>query len=248
MDVLSRAALFERTISDAARKERVDPKILWTIAYNETRFRPWLISPKNAQGLMQFIPATAARFGLEDPYEPTASIHAAARYVKYLGRLFNWRLDSVLAAYNSGEGTVAAYLYGKAVRSNGRLINPSGRRTEGGVPPYGETLNYVSQGLKVYRWLAAQGRFRDASDEAEADVAGRSKPLKQVAPEDGVTRYTTGRLVLYDPRTGRRFLVHRGGQGGIQPIDRDGPLIISPGVRGLPAQKARSTFAGISKP
>ena len=85
MSVLSRAALFEQTILDAARKERVDPKILWTIAYNETRFRPWLTSPKNAQGLMQFIPATAVRFGLENPYEPKASIHAAARYVKYLG-------------------------------------------------------------------------------------------------------------------------------------------------------------------
>lgn len=146
MDVLSQAALFERTIADAARKEGVDPLVLWTIAYNETRFRPWLTSSRRAQGLMQFIPATAARFGLADPYEPTASIHAAARYVKYLGRLFDWRLDSVLAAYNSGEGTVAAYLYGKAFRSNGRLINASGSRTEGGVPPYQETLNYVSRG------------------------------------------------------------------------------------------------------
>ena len=64
MDVLSRARLFEATIEKAARSEGVDPLILWTIAYNETRFRPWLTSPKNAQGMMQFMPATAARFGL----------------------------------------------------------------------------------------------------------------------------------------------------------------------------------------
>lgn len=249
MDVLSRAALFERTITDAARKEGVDPLILWTIAYNETRFRPWLTSPKKAQGLMQFIPATAARFGLEDPYEPSASIHAAARYVKYLGRLFNWRLDSVLAAYNSGEGTVAAYLYGKAIRSNGRLINPSGRRTEGGVPPYRETVNYVSQGLKIYRWLERQGRFQGVSNEAEIYAANQSKPLKQGAPKESVTRDKSGRMVvLYDPRTGRRFLVNSEGLGGMQLMDRHGPVIVSPSFRSLPAQKARSTFAGINKP
>jgi hypothetical protein len=247
MDVLSRAALFERTIADAARKEGVDPLVLWTIAYNETRFRPWLTSSRRAQGLMQFIPATAARFGLADPYEPTASIHAAARYVKYLGRLFDWRLDSVLAAYNSGEGTVAAYLYGKAFRSNGRLINASGSRTEGGVPPYRETLNYVSRGLKVYRWLATQGRFREVSNEAEIYAANQTKPLEQDAPEKDNPRDIAARMVLYDPRTGRRFVVNSGEQG-MRPIDRDGPVIISPSLRSLPAQKARSTFAGISKP
>lgn len=249
MDVLSRAALFEGTIADAARKEHVDPKILWTIAYNETRFRPWLTSPKNAQGLMQFIPATAIRFGLADPYEPGASIHAAARYVKYLGGLFDWRLDSVLAAYNSGEGTVAAYLQGKTVRSNGKLINPTGRQTIGGVPPYRETVKYVSQGLKVYRWLESQGRFQGVSNEAEIYAANQPKPLKQGASKESVTGDKSGRMtVLYDPRTGRRFLVNSERQGGMQLMDRDGPVIVSPSVRSLPAQKARSTFAGINKP
>ncbi len=248
MDVLSRAALFEQTIADAARKEGVDPQILWTIAYNETRFRPWLTSPKNAQGLMQFIPATASRFGLSNPYEPNASIHAAARYVKYLGGLFNWRLESVFAAYNAGEGTILAYLHGRSIRSKGKLINPSGRRTPGGVPPYRETINYVSNGLKVHRWLQQQGRFRGVWNETEIYATGQTKQLKTDASEEDDTASTSATTVLYDPRTGSRFLVDNGGHDNLRPVDQSGPVIISPDLRGLPSQKARSTFAGISKP
>ena len=244
MDVLSRAALFEKAIAGAARKEGVDPLLLWTIAYNETRFRPWLTSPRNAQGLMQFIPATAERFGLAEPYEPRASIYAAARYVKHLGGLFDWRIDSILAAYNSGEGTVAAYLQGKTIRSNGRLINPTGRRTIGGVPPYRETVKYISQGLKVYRWLEMQGSFRKVANEAETYAANQTERPKQDAAQE-VTRDKSRRIVLYDPRTGRRFLVDSSGQRGLRPIDQYGPVIISPGLRGLPSQKARTTFAGV---
>jgi hypothetical protein len=247
MDVLSRAAFFEQTIAEAARKEGVDPLILWTLAYNETRFRPWLTSPKNAQGLMQFIPATASRFRLHDPYEPTASIHAAGRYVKYLGRLFNWRLESVLAAYNAGEGTVSAYLQGKRIRSKGKLINPSGRRTPGGVPPYRETINYVSQGMKIHRWLQQQGRFRGVWNDAEIDATGQTKPLEKDASEENDAANRAGASVFYDPRTGRCFLVDTGGQRKLQPMDQSGPVIISPNLRSLPVQKARSTFAGMTR-
>jgi len=248
MSVLSRAEFFEKEIADAARREGVDPKILWTIAYNETRFRPWLTSRKNAQGLMQFIPATAERFGLADPYEPNAAIYAAARYVKYLGKLFDWRLDSILAAYNSGEGTVSAYLNGKSIRSNGRLINPSGRRTTGGVPPYRETVNYVSEGLKVYRWLESQGRFRGASKEVHIYATSQTNPYERAVPEEKAPKKKASTIVLYDPRTGRRFAVDGSGSRNLNTINEDGPVIVSPDLRGLPVQKARSTFAGVTKP
>lgn len=157
--VLARARVFENEILKAAIREGVDPNVLWAIAYNETRFRPWLTSPKNARGLMQFIPSTAARYDLSDPYEPVSAILAAARYVKYLSNLFDGRIDSILAAYNSGEGTVSAFLTGKSLRSGRKIINPGGRRTVGGVPPYAETVAYVGRGLKIYRWLRARGTF-----------------------------------------------------------------------------------------
>lgn len=241
MSVLSRAEFFEKEIADVARRERVDPLILWAIAYNETRFRPWLRSPKNAQGLMQFMPATARRFGLADPYEPASSLQAAARYVRYLSGLFGGRPDSILAAYNSGEGTVLAYLQGKSILSNGRLINPSARQTTGGVPPYRETINYVSQGLRMYRWLKTQGRLPvNAVTDDETFAIDSGKAGKNV--EKKAAAVTT---VLYDPRSGRRFIVDEDKQNRPRPISDDGPVVISSEIRSLPAQKARSIFAGI---
>lgn len=157
--VLTRASYFENEILKAAHAHGVDPNVLWAIAYNETRFRPWLTSPKNAQGLMQFIPSTAARYDLNNPYEPVSAIRAAARYVKFLSNLFGGRIDSILAAYNSGEGTVSAYLTGKSLRNGQKIINPKGVKTIGGVPPYAETIGYVGRGLKIYRWLILQGTF-----------------------------------------------------------------------------------------
>jgi hypothetical protein len=157
--VLTRARFFENEILNAANREGIDPNVLWAIAYNETRFRPWLTSLKNAQGLMQFIPSTAARYDLNNPYEPVSAIRAAARYVKYLSNLFGGRIDSILAAYNSGEGTVSAFLTGKSLRYGQKIINPKGVKTIGGVPPYAETVLYVGRGLKIYRWLISRGTF-----------------------------------------------------------------------------------------
>ena len=90
---------------------------------------------------------------------PISAIRAAARYVKVLSNLFGGRIDSILAAYNSGEGTVSAYLYGRTLRDGRKIINPKGIKTIGGVPPYTETIGYVGRGLKIYRWLIMRGAF-----------------------------------------------------------------------------------------
>ena len=166
LNLRTRAAYFENEILRAANAEGIDPNILWTICYLETRFRPWLTSPKNAQGLMQFIPATAARFGLDNPYNAVPAIRAAARYVKVLSNLFAGRVDSILAAYNSGEGTVSAYFRGRALRTERKIINPKAVKTIGGIPPYAETVQYVGRGLKIYRWLVKRGVFPEGSTKA----------------------------------------------------------------------------------
>lgn len=239
MDVLSRARLFEAIIEKAAKSEGVDPLILWTIAYNETRFRPWLTSPKNAQGMMQFMPATAARFGLANPYEPKSSILAAARYVKYLGRLFDWKLESVLAAYNAGEGTVSAYLHGRELRVHGRVINASKRRTVNGVPPYKETIGYVFQGVEIYRWLQRQGRLGLPTTSFRPEQNAR----KEEPPKIVEVKETQAMSVFYDPRTGKRSVMSFNNSDLLPQLDF-GPVIVGPALPTNSAQRARSTFAG----
>lgn len=160
--LLKRAQFFEPTIARIAAEEAVDPYLLWTIAYNETRFRPWLSSPAGAEGLMQFIPATAARFNLLNPYHPESAIRAAARYVRFLSARFGGRIDSILAGYNAGEGTVDAFLTGKPNPNGKKIINANGIKTVGGVPPYQETTAYVARGLVIYRILRERQMFPGA--------------------------------------------------------------------------------------
>lgn len=160
--VLDRARFFEPTISRIAAEEAVDPYLLWTIAYNETRFRPWLRSYAGAEGLMQFIPATASRFNLFNPYAPEPAIRAAARYVRFLSNRFGGRIDSILAGYNAGEGAVDAFLTGRTVRAGKKIINAGRLKTVGGIPPYRETIGYVARGLVVYRLLRMRQMFPGA--------------------------------------------------------------------------------------
>jgi hypothetical protein len=99
---------------------------------------------------MQFIPATAKRFGLRNPHDPSEALDAAARYVHVLLRKFSGRIDLALAAYNAGEGTVESFQTGKPlVLAGGKVINPRGLIT-GGIPPYRETKAYVKSAVALY--------------------------------------------------------------------------------------------------
>lgn len=154
-----RARRFEPYIAAASRKHGVDPRVLWTIAYLESRFRPEAVSPAAARGLMQFMPGTARRFKLNNPHNSIASIDAAARYVKELTNQFGPRLDLVLAGYNAGESAVECYRSGRTLRtSSGKVINRRGIRTNG-VPPYTETLAYVKRGQAIFARLTSAGVF-----------------------------------------------------------------------------------------
>ncbi len=121
---IQRAVAFHSAIRAAAARNALDPHLLWTIAYLETRFRPQLVSHKGARGLMQFIPATGRRYGLlthSDLHDPLRSIEAAARYVRDLNMMFDGRIDLVLAGYNAGENAVINSGYKVPLPRNSKL-------------------------------------------------------------------------------------------------------------------------------
>jgi soluble lytic murein transglycosylase-like protein len=146
--VAERARRYAPCLAEAAAKHGVDARLLWVIAYLETRFNPRAVSRKGARGMMQMMPATAARFGLQNAHDPAASSDAAARYVRWLLARFGGRVDLALAAYNAGEATVDAYLTGREIRAGNKVINRA-RRSTGGIPPYRETKEYVANGLRL---------------------------------------------------------------------------------------------------
>ncbi|WP_448611653.1 transglycosylase SLT domain-containing protein [Geodermatophilus sp. URMC 60] len=110
------ADLFTR----AGSRHDVDPALLAAVAQQESGFDASAVSPAGAQGLMQFMPATAEGLGV-DPFDPASAVDGAARYLADLTEQFG-STELGLAAYNAGPGTV---------------------RRHGGIPPYSETQDYV---------------------------------------------------------------------------------------------------------
>jgi soluble lytic murein transglycosylase-like protein len=194
-DVRARAAQYEGVIAAAAARNGVDPRLLWTIAFLESRFRPGVVSYKNGQpcayGMMQFIPSTAQQYGLQNPFDPRASIEAAGRYVRDLAARFGGRADLILASYNAGEGAVEAYQKGISIRlSNGRRVNPRRLQT-GGIPPYAETRNYVSRGLSVAEEISQANIFSQLNLAAAADAAGAPRLPPSRHARDSMTEGTS---------------------------------------------------------
>jgi len=170
---LTRAARYHPAIRTAAARYSVDPRLLWTIGYLETRFQPRCVSPKGARGMMQFIPATGRRYGLftrADLHDPLRSIDAAARYVRDLNAMFDGRIDLVLAGYNAGEYAV---------------INSRYR-----VPPYRETRSYVARGLSVFKRISEvdmlASRPIELTKTTSRVIQRRQQPLSTTRPSRSI--------------------------------------------------------------
>ena len=108
----------------------VDPYFIYCVIHQESSFSSTALSVKGAQGLMQLMPGTAARYGVLNANDPAQNIMGGTRYLKDLLQLFHGHIDLVLAGYNAGEGAVIKY---------GQTI-----------PPYKETRDYVRLISKRY--------------------------------------------------------------------------------------------------
>jgi len=89
----------------------VDPYLIFCLMSQESGFTSGATSSKGAQGLMQLMPGTAARYGVTNSYDVGQSIMGGTRYLKDLLMMFNGRVDLALAGYNAGEGAVIKYNY-----------------------------------------------------------------------------------------------------------------------------------------
>jgi soluble lytic murein transglycosylase-like protein len=111
----------------------LDPKLLRSMIATESGFNPSAVSPKGAQGLMQLMPETAARLGVNNPFDPEQNIWGGARYMRFLLDTFAENQENnlilSLAAYNAGEN----------------LVQRLGR-----IPDFRETNEYVRSIIERY--------------------------------------------------------------------------------------------------
>jgi len=110
-------------VDDGARRMGLDANLMRAVVRKESAYNPCATSIKGAQGLMQLMPSVQMQFGVTNPYDPRQNVDAGAKLLKQLIGQYGGDLVRALGAYNAGAARVEQF---------------------GGLPPYPETVNYVS--------------------------------------------------------------------------------------------------------
>jgi hypothetical protein len=100
-----------RTIAAAAAENALDTGFFARLLWRESLFDAGAVSPAGALGIAQFIPETAKRRGLADPFNPAEAVHASARYLADLARAYG-NLGLAAVAYNGGEARAERFIAG----------------------------------------------------------------------------------------------------------------------------------------
>lgn len=129
---------YQQHVVEAAKAHRLDPALVHAVISAESNYNPNAVSVKGAVGLMQVMPDTGRRYGVQakELKHPEKNIRAGARYLADLIEMFDGDLKLALAGYNAGENAVVRH----------------GRR----VPPFAETQAYVPRVLRYYDSLRLQ--------------------------------------------------------------------------------------------
>lgn len=174
---------------------RLDKHLVHAVMRVESGYRINAVSNKNARGLMQVIPATAKRMGIDPRYlfNPEHNIAAGTRYLAYLNQMFNGNLDYILAGYNAGEGAVIKHR---------------------GIPPYRETRNYVRSVKSRYTQLAQGGSIPAPAPVSVA--AARPVSVEVLEPNSVQTLNSDGLFVSVKPLSGH---------SGVYTLDQTGNFV-----------------------
>jgi soluble lytic murein transglycosylase-like protein len=145
---------FSEIIHQAAIRYDVDADLIHCLIAVESNFNPQAVSRKNARGLMQIMPQTAARLGVKNIFDPRENVDAGTRYLRDMLARYNNDITLALAAYNAGPDKVDRY----------------GRQ----VPPYGETRLYVQKISRNYAKVkSGAARPKSESSPGAGIQAGR---------------------------------------------------------------------------
>jgi soluble lytic murein transglycosylase-like protein len=150
----------EKLVREAAERHHMDPALVRAVIETESGWNATAKSRKGALGLMQLIPTTAVRFGVNDAFSPQQNVDAGVRYLKTLLERYNGNLDLALAAYNAGEGAVD--------RAHG-------------IPAFRETRDYVQKVQNAY--------FRPGSGRIEG-LWTNSRAIRKDTDPTGRTIFT----------------------------------------------------------
>jgi soluble lytic murein transglycosylase-like protein len=128
---------YANIITTASKAYGVDASLVHAVISAESAYNPMAISRTGAMGLMQLMPDTARRYGVQNMMDPTENIHGGVRYLRDLLAMFKGRVDLAVAAYNAGENAVVRH----------------GHK----IPPYAETRHYVPKVLAFYKNFQKRG-------------------------------------------------------------------------------------------
>jgi len=163
------SATVNKLVDSIARQHDLEPSLVDSVIRVESNYNTNAVSPAGAMGLMQLIPSTARRFGVNDTFHPQQNIEGGVRYLKYLMELYHGDERLALAAYNAGEGAVAKYK---------------------GIPPYPETQNYVYQvGKRLGQSREAERRAKSSAPEVKPVV--HVPVIERTVDADGREYYRT---------------------------------------------------------